>query len=308
MAKITPKMRSRLNLIGEIFTLIGAVLLIYVKSLVDLVIGKKEKDLRGLVALVTGAGHGLGRELSLELAHQGCKVALLDINQANCDAVQREIKGIRGIARSYKCDVTNKESIAKVFKTVQNDLGKVDILVNNAGITHCRPYDQLTEAHIVKTFQVNTFSHFWTIQASLSGMLEKGSGHIVAISSIAGLLGTANCVDYCASKFAIVGLMESLEKEIHQNGKFEDIHFTTICPLIMSTGMFQFPKTRFSSIFPICTAFYAAKQVVKAIKRNDSRITIPRSAILFHRLSAIVPTEAASKLQAWFDYGVESHD
>lgn len=285
MAKNQPQTRSRIDLVHEVITLIYQIVAIYLQSLLYLIIGKPEKDLNGQIVVITGAGHGLGRELALELSQLKCKIALLDVNLANCQKVENEINCAGKLSKSYRCDVTNKEMVSKVFKLIEKDLGKVDILINNAGITHCKPFSQLNAEQIYKTFNVNTFSHFWTIHEVLPNMIKTGSGHIVAISSIAGLIGTANCVDYCASKFAIVGIMESLDKEVHADEKNSQIHLTTICPLIMNTGMFQFPKTRFSSIFPICTANYSAKQVIKAIRCNDSLITIPRSAIIFHRLS-----------------------
>lgn len=279
-----PAIVAMIKFIIELIQLIVSVLLIYGQSLKNLLLGKPKKNISGQVALVTGAGHGLGRELAIQLAGQGAKVALLDINKDNCDSVCREISKSGGIVKSYHCDVTKEEMTQSVVRRVAQDLGAIDILVNNAGITHCRPFIELNSQQIRKTFEVNTFSHFWSISAVLPEMIKRNHGHIVAISSIAGLLGTANVVEYCASKFAVNGLMVSLEKELHADGANDGIHFTTICPLIMNTGMFKKPKTRFSSLLPICNAEDVARSTLKAILRNDSMITVPESAMAIYRI------------------------
>lgn len=97
---------------------------------------------------------------------------------------------------AYQCDITDEASIARLAEQVERDLGEVDILVNNAGIVNCVPFEAMTSAQIRKTFEVNTFAHFWTMRQFLPSMKRRRSGHIVAVSSIAGLLGTANLTDY----------------------------------------------------------------------------------------------------------------
>uniref|UniRef100_T1JZU1 Short-chain dehydrogenase/reductase 3 n=2 Tax=Tetranychus urticae TaxID=32264 RepID=T1JZU1_TETUR len=294
-------------IIIEIVHLLASIILIYVKSLIHLIFGKPRKDISGQVAVVTGAGHGLGRELALELSHKGAKVALLDINKPGVDKVDHEIKSTGGVSCSYQCDVTSQTDVQKVFNQIGDNLGPIDILINNAGITHCTPFMDLTPQQIRKTFEVNTLSHFWTISSVLPGMIARERGHIVAISSIAGLLGTPNVVEYCASKFAVNGLMTSLEKEIHANGANNNVHLTTICPLIMDTGMFKKPKTRFNSLLPICSPSDVAKTAIDSMLKNDSIITVPQSAMAIYRIEKIVPEEAAQKVQDWLDYGVGSH-
>lgn len=90
---------------------------------------------------------------------------------------------------------------------------------------------------IKKVMEVNTMSHFWTIREFVPAMLERNSGSVVAIASMAGMVGTANLNDYCASKFAVVGLMESLSGQVYNEGK-TGVHCSVICPYYIDTGMF----------------------------------------------------------------------
>lgn len=107
----------------------------------------------------------------------------------------------------------------------------------------------------------------------------------MAISSIAGLLGTPNLVDYCASKHAVVGLMSALDRELHHRGAYENIKLTTVCPLSISTGMFEKPRTKFEAIFPVCTPEFVAKNAVDAILKEKSLVCVPWTGELFQRVS-----------------------
>ena len=155
---------------------------------------------------------------------------------------------------------------------------------------------------------MNVFAHFWTIQSVLPDMKKRGSGQIVAVSSIAGVLGTANLTDYCASKFAIIGLMKSLEQELHPiAGVNKDIHLTTVLPLAMTTGMFHSPRTRFESVFPVIDAVTVAEKAVNAILTNQSQVFVPKQAEYFYRIGHILPTRVNEALQSFFQYGVDPH-
>ena len=94
-----------------------------------------------------------------------------------------------------------------------------------------------SDSMIKKVMEVNTMSHFWTIREFVPAMLERNSGSVVAIASMAGMVGTANLNDYCASKFAVVGLMESLAGQVYNEGK-TGVHCSVICPYYIDTGMF----------------------------------------------------------------------
>ncbi|XP_052832104.1 retinol dehydrogenase 10-B [Octopus bimaculoides] len=130
-----------------------------------------------------------------------------------------------------------------MFDYVKNEIGNVDILVNNAGIVTGKNLLDCTDQDIIKTMQVNVLAHFWTIKAFLPKMIERNSGHIVTISSTAGVIGVNKLTGYCASKFACVGLDEALRSELSSLKK-DGVHMTLACPYYTNTGMFLGAKTR----------------------------------------------------------------
>ncbi|KAG1663661.1 Retinol dehydrogenase 10-B [Nymphon striatum] len=132
-------------------------------------------------------------------------------------------------AHPYVCDVTNNDAITKIANDVKKDVGPVDILINNAGIVQGKSFMETTEEDLRKTFAVNTFLTFSgkTCKEFLPEMMERNSGHIVTISSVAGRFGTGGLTDYCASKFACAGFHESLLLELIGNG-YDGIYGTLI--------------------------------------------------------------------------------
>lgn len=117
-------------------------------------------------------------------------------------------------------DVTNREKVLETANKVLSDVGDVTILVNNAGIMPQHEMLKHTEKEIRMVFEINTIAHCWMFQAFLPRMIEKNRGHIVALSSIAGIVGFKNLVPYCGSKFAVRGMMEALFEELrlYSNG------------------------------------------------------------------------------------------
>ena len=116
--------------------------------------------------------------------------------------------------------MTCREKVLEVGSKVLKEVGEVSILINNAGIMPQHEILKHSEAEVKKMYEINVFAHYWLLQAFLPKMLEKNEGHIVALSSIAGVVGLNNLVPYCGSKFAVRGSMEALSEELraHSNG------------------------------------------------------------------------------------------
>jgi len=160
------------------------------------------------VAIVTGAGRGFGRAISLSLAREGVQVALVARTSSEIEAVAKEVRELGGDAISIPTDVSKKPDVmAMVGKTMER-FGKVDILVNNAGVAGTSPIIEITEELWDRNIAVNLKGVFLCTQAVFGHMCDRGSGHIVNISSIAGRRPNARFGAYCASKFGVAGFTE----------------------------------------------------------------------------------------------------
>lgn len=172
----------------------------------------RSKDISGELALVTGAGSGIGKSLAKKLSKFGCTVICWDIDEKANEQTAIEIQKSGGKAYSFKCDLSKRENVYEVADRVKHEVGNPSILVNNAGIVTGKKFLECDDRAIEKTMQVNSMAHFWTTKAFLTSMLEKNHGHIVSVASMAGIFGVSGLCDYSASKFAAVGFNESLSK------------------------------------------------------------------------------------------------
>jgi len=232
------------------------------------------QEIKGQIILITGGGSGLGRRLALSFSKLGAKIVIIDINEEGINKVVKEVKEQGGEAWGYRCNVSSYQDVIQVANSVKLDVGKVDILINNAGIVSGKFITDLTEEHIVRTFNVNTVSHFWTLKEFLPDMLKTNKGHIVTISSAAGINATTGLVDYSASKFGAFGTNEALRLDLKKR-KITGVHTTVICPFYINTGMFAGVKTKFPLLLPILDEGYVTERIVDAVKHKDYILVLP---------------------------------
>lgn len=169
-------------------------------------------NLKDKVAVVTGAKQGIGKGIALTLAKAGAKVAVVDLDIAECQAVCEEITKLGSRAIAIKCDISKKSDIDAMVKGTVDKLGALDILVNNAGIYPFVPYDKMTEADWDKVIDINLKGTFLATQAATKVMPE--GGRIVNISSIASVVGFAGLAHYCASKGGVNAMIRALAVEL----------------------------------------------------------------------------------------------
>uniref|UniRef100_A0A0P5HEA1 Short-chain dehydrogenase/reductase 3 n=1 Tax=Daphnia magna TaxID=35525 RepID=A0A0P5HEA1_9CRUS len=174
----------------------------------------RSKDISGQIALVTGAGGGIGRLLAIGLSNAGCKVVCWDVAKQSNEETVRLIQMSKGVAFAYQVDLTKREEVYQVAQRVKREVGKVSILINNAGVVSGKVLLDCSDEQIQRTFDVNVLAHFWTVKSFLPDMIMQDSGHIVTVASLAGLTGSDRLVDYCSSKFAAVGFDEALRTEL----------------------------------------------------------------------------------------------
>ena len=179
-------------------------------------------DLTGKVAVVTGASAGLGSDAALAYAQAGADVAILARRKEKLETVKADIEKTGRRVIAVQCDVTNEENVKAAIKEVLATFGRIDILLNNAGIAmHCE-IDKATEEEWDKVFDTNTKSIFFTCKYAIPGMIERGYGKIVNVSSVNAIVADKNEVfmrhSYNSSKAAVLGLTKGLAASYAQYG------------------------------------------------------------------------------------------
>ncbi|XP_057655949.1 estradiol 17-beta-dehydrogenase 11-like [Diorhabda carinulata] len=245
-----------------------------------------KKILEGEITLVTGGGGGLGRLLALRLSRLGAVVVLWDINEKGIEETVNLVKGVGGKAYGYKCNIADRKNVYEVAKKTQDEVGDVSVLINNAGVVSGYSLLDTPDDLIQRTFDVNIVAHFWTVKAFLPKMIERDSGHIVTIASLAGHIGVSKLVDYCASKYAAVGFDESLKSELFEMG-VEGVKTTVVCPyFIQQTGMFENVSSKF---FPTLKSNDVADRIIDALRKEEDLVIIPGYMRWFLPLKLLIP-------------------
>lgn len=166
------------------------------------------------VAVVTGAGSGIGQALALELTDRGAKVALSDVNEEGLAQTVDQVESKGGAAHAQLLDVSDRAAVHAYAEAVKNHYGTVHQVYNNAGIAASRPVFESDEELFDVVLGVNMWGVIHGTLAFLPHLEESGAGHVVNISSLNGILGYAGLVQYCTSKFAVRGFNESLRVEM----------------------------------------------------------------------------------------------
>jgi meso-butanediol dehydrogenase/(S,S)-butanediol dehydrogenase/diacetyl reductase len=202
-------------------------------------------QIKGKVALVTGAGQGIGRAIALRLATDGADVAIVDIKQATMNAVADEVRKIGRNATTFKADVSVRDDVYAAVDHAEKELGRFDIMVNNAGIAQIEPLLNVTPEQVDRIFKINVNGVLWGIQAAAKKFqARKQKGKIISAASIAGHDGFAMLGVYSATKFAVRGLTQAAAKELASDG----ITVNAYCPGIVGTDMWVEIDRRFSEI------------------------------------------------------------
>ena len=174
--------------------------------------------LKDKVAIVTGAGQGIGAAISHAYAREGARVAVIDMNAETADKVAGEIKAAGGTAQGFACNVADRTQVHGMVAKVEARFGGVDILVNNAGITRPAMLHKMTPEQWQAVLDVHMNGSFHCLQAVVNGMIERKFGRIINVTSTAGLLGTIGQINYSAAKAAIAGMTKSAAKELGKYG------------------------------------------------------------------------------------------
>lgn len=258
------------------------------------------KDLHGKVAVITGAGSGIGRALAYRLHREEVALALADIDLQGLkkteELLQKENRGIR--LQIYPVDVSNRERVYEFAKNVTDSFGKVDILINNAGVSSSGKVLELTYGTLEWTININLWGVIYCTKAFLPYLANATEASIINVSSVYGLLGIPGQAAYCASKFAVRGFTESLRQELFGS----HITVTVVFPGGIKTNIarnsrsdYQLtPETyekalqRFEESLKT-TPEEAARLIIQGIKNKSPRVLIGKDARKIDFLARLKP-------------------
>ena len=191
------------------------------------------ENLNNKNAIITGGGRGLGKATAIAFAKQGINVAITGRTESLLKETVSEIEAL-GVRATYAVfDVGNYEDVKTNIKHIISNLGGVDILVNNAGIAAIGSFNEMPVEQWTEIIQTNVMGMYYVTKEVLPHLIDKNEGDIINVSSTAGLNGNPNISAYCASKFAVIGMSESLMKEVRKN----NIRVNTLTPSTIETDM-----------------------------------------------------------------------
>jgi short-subunit dehydrogenase len=263
-------------------------------------------NLEGKVAVVTGAGSGMGRQIAIQLAHKNVTVAAIDINPDSLKETISLINEFSGKGSAYVANIADKDRVAKLPEEIIANYGVIDILINNAGII--QPFvtvSALTLAQIERVFNVNLFGNVYMTKAFLPYLKNRPEAYLVNVSSMGAFVPVPGQVIYGASKAAIQLLTEGLMSELHDTPVKVTIVFpgavnTNIAqnaPDITKADLAQMASSAKSGEASTTSAPEAARQIVQAIEKNQPRLYIGNDSKTMNFMSRLSPKMASDTIR-----------
>lgn len=231
-------------------------------------------DLKNKNALITGAGKGIGKAIAIALAKEGVNVILLARTQSDLDEVAQDIKTYGVQVQTVIADVSDINSVNTAVEKALSQFKTIDILINNAGIAAFGKFLELEPKAWENIIQVNLMGTYYVIRAVLPNMIERQTGDIINISSTAGLNGNALTSAYSASKFAVLGLTDSLMQEVRKH----NIRVTALTPSTVATNMAKELKLTDGNPDKVMQAEDIAELIIAQLKLNR-RVFIKNASI-----------------------------
>ncbi len=245
--------------------------------------------LKGAVVAITGGGRGIGLAIAKAMAAQGARVSLGDIDAALAMQAAESLNGYGG-----RLDVREPASFAQFLEATRHALGPLDVLVNNAGIMPIGAFTEETAAMSDTQIDINLRGVIHGCKTALPQMLARGHGHIVNVASMAGAVPIPGLAVYCATKFAVVGLTQTLREEYRDSG----VGFSTIMPSKVTT---ELASGSDAARLPSVSPEEVAAAVVDAVKHGRREVAVPRYLGVTPALLDVTPHWLQRGLRRAFD-------
>jgi NAD(P)-dependent dehydrogenase (short-subunit alcohol dehydrogenase family) len=258
------------------------------------------RHLEGKVAVVTGAGHGIGRETAIALASKGCRLAICDINEAALEGVRHDLAETGATVTAHRVDVSDRAQMEQFASDVVEAHGAAHVLVNNAGVTVYASFEEHSIEDLEWILGVNLWGVLYGCKFFLPHLKAAGEGHIVNLSSVFGIIAPPLQTSYVASKFAVRGFSESLRAELAE----DNVGVTSVHPGAIKTNIIQNARLVTDTHTELrdstqrlfdrlgTTPDVVAARVVKAIEYNSPRVLITREAHVADALKRLMPATA----------------
>ena len=239
-------------------------------------------DWTNKVVLITGASSGIGRGLAVELARRGARVGLLARRAELLLEIVEEIEATGGRALALAFDVTNAAAVREAAGQLSASFGPIDVLIANAGVASSTNAEELEAEQIAALINVNVIGVANTVTAVLGGMVERGQGQLVAISSLAAYRGLPKSAAYCGSKAAVSAFFESLRLDLEPKG----IAVTIIHPGFIKTPLTAGRKAQMPFLMELDDA---VEKIVRAIEQQKKSCAFPWQLATIVRAGMVMP-------------------
>jgi short-subunit dehydrogenase len=259
----------------------------------------------GDVALITGASRGIGRHIALALARRGMDLVLAARSQEGLDAVAAEVRAGSGVTVwTLTVDLGDRGQAAGLVARAEEVAGRVDVLVNNAGLEAAVRPDEVTVDELGALTDVNLLAPMVLTRMALPGMIDRGRGHVVNVSSVAGILASAYSESYNATKFGLVGFTRALRLTAQDKGW--GVSASAVCPgFIEGDGMFADMQTEYGVTVPKAAGAMPPEKVgeavVKAIEKDLFEVDVTRGPIRVLVAFSILVPRAFERMLARLD-------